>query len=501
MTGRQPNGWEIRHRTRTRPRSLGLMMLTSVAMVLTVMPGRAVGRQRQPTNEDCIDCHQRLDDSSLVRPTIDFPTDIHAERGFGCLSCHGPDPTGAGAPPDPATGFLSRPTRAGVIAMCGRCHSNADMMRAYNPARRVDQVAEYESSVHGMRLAKFGDPKVAVCTSCHPAHRIRPPSDNQSSVYPLHVAETCGACHSDSTRMASYGIPTDQREEYEQSVHWQWMNDEADLSAPTCNDCHGNHGAAPPGVSSVLNVCGQCHSVMATMFSEGPHNDPFLEAGLPGCATCHSNHAIHKPSDDMLLEVRDRVCSRCHAHGEVGSETFGTIRVMIDSLLMAIDSSRLTLEEAENLGMEVSQAQFTLEEASTSLVKARAAIHTFSEDSVRQEVVAGMAVAGRASERGRDALHEHAFRREGLAVSVGLILLLIVALALRIRELERTPSSGPRFHTTGVSEEQRPTRHQPANRLGRRSWSGSSREASRRGCWAPASADWRRRWSIPSCGI
>ena len=94
--------------------------------------------------------------------------------------------------------------------------------------------------------------------------------DPASKVHPLAVADTCGACHADPEHMAGYRlpargggdrpIPTDQRERYGQSVHAHAMTEKGDLSAPTCNDCHGNHGATPPEVRSVANVCAQCHS-------------------------------------------------------------------------------------------------------------------------------------------------------------------------------------------------------------------------------------------------
>ena len=39
-------------------------------------------------------------------------------------------------------------------------------MKRYNPALRVDQEAEYVTSVHGRKIAQ-GDQKPATCISCH----------------------------------------------------------------------------------------------------------------------------------------------------------------------------------------------------------------------------------------------------------------------------------------------------------------------------------------------
>ena len=185
----------------------------------------------------------------------------------------------------------------------------------------MDQVAEYATSVHGRRLREFNDPKVAVCVSCHPAHSIRPPSDPKSSVYPLHVADTCGRCHADAAYMAEYKIPTDQLQKYKTSIHWKAMSAKGDLSAPTCNNCHGNHGATPPGVGWVGNVCGQCHAVTADLFKKSVHAKAFAEMGSPGCATCHQNHAIHEPSDAMLGLGDKAVCSACHSQDDKGGKT------------------------------------------------------------------------------------------------------------------------------------------------------------------------------------
>jgi predicted CXXCH cytochrome family protein len=296
------------------------------AAVLAATASDATARQQSPSNRRCVECHLASDDDRLSRPVVDFETDVHAAIGFGCLDCHGPDPTGASQEVTAASGFLSKPTRRGMIEMCGRCHSNAEFMRDYNPSMRVDQVARYATSTHGILLAERNDPNVAVCESCHPAHQVKPSTDLESSVHPLNVAETCGTCHSDQQRMAEYDIALDQRDQYERSVHWTWMSEEADLSAPTCNDCHGNHGAAPPGVASVEIVCGECHAFMADYFGGAPHGQYFIDADLPGCATCHGNHAIEATSDDMLLELNDTVCNDCHESGEAGHDEFLLVR-------------------------------------------------------------------------------------------------------------------------------------------------------------------------------
>ena len=407
----------------------GLIVLTATASAAGAVPVHA----QQETGDGCIDCHQSLGEERLSQPARAYlETDIHAQRGFGCLACHGPTPEH-----DPARGFLAKPTRRRIPELCGRCHSDAAFMRDYNPALRVDQVAEYLTSVHGQRLMEANDTAVATCVNCHPAHQIRPPSQPQSTVHPLNVAGTCATCHADSLLMGPRGVRTDPVQRYRASVHATLLYETGDLSAPTCNDCHGNHGAAPPGVASVRNVCGQCHATMAEQFARSGHVQTFEEAGRPGCVTCHGNHDVQTPSDDFLAERNQDVCRACHdSPGDPHANEFLAMRALIDSLEGEAQRGLATLREAENRGMEVSTALFELDDVGDALIKARSAVHTFHLESVATEVGAGLVVTGAAQVRGQEALDEHGYRRVGLAFSVSIILVLIGGLVFKIRELD-----------------------------------------------------------------
>lgn len=408
-----------------------------------------------PRPQACVDCHLGLEDEALAAPARTYAEDIHADRGFTCLACHGGPLADQPGSLDPGSGFLAAPSRRQIPELCGRCHADAAFMRNYNPSIRVDQVQEYYTSVHGRRLRDANDPDVATCTSCHPAHRTRPPSDTESSVHALNVAETCATCHADPDVMAGRDLPTDQLDEYRESVHGRLIFEEGDATAPTCNDCHGNHGAAPPGVSSVRNVCGQCHTLMADLFfTQSGHVEIFERHDLPGCATCHGNHAIEPTEEANLAARTETVCRSCHEPGQELGNEFLVMRALIDSLTREQAAAAHVLEEAEDRGMEVSQAIFELADANNALTKARTAIHSFHVDPVEEEVAAGLEVTDRASERGEEALDEHRFRRVGLAASSVVILTLIVGLLARIRQLE-DPARHP-VHETGKSEGQAP---------------------------------------------
>ncbi len=150
------------------------------------------GAQTAPVSS-CQTCHRDQTAAHLAAPARDFAaTDVHRDRGFSCVDCHGgdasePDKLKAKAAP---TGFRGKPEGQAVIAVCSRCHSDAALMRKYAPKQRVDQATEYATSVHGQRLAT-GDTNVATCVSCHGAHGVRLVGDAQSPVYPANVATTC----------------------------------------------------------------------------------------------------------------------------------------------------------------------------------------------------------------------------------------------------------------------------------------------------------------------
>lgn len=387
----------------------------------------------------CVRCHRDLEEEPFSRPAKLYREDVHAVKGFDCVACHGGDGTAPekAAAKDPLKGYAGRPRGAEILRVCGRCHSDAEFMKRYNPSLRIDQVAEYRTSVHGQRLLESRDSSVATCASCHTPHDIRPPADPASSVHPLQVAETCGRCHADAAYMAAYRVPTDQVEKYKRSVHWEMLSVNGDLSAPTCNDCHGNHGAVPPEVEWIGNVCGQCHSVMADLFAQSVHAKAFVKLGKPGCATCHLNHEIQEASDEMLTPEAPEVCADCHRRSTKQGLTILRIRGLIDALRTEYEKVDSLLLIAERAGMEVSQSQFELNDARSALIQARAAVHSFQVDSIKAAVDGGLEVAARAHEHGQRALAQLRFRRVGLAISVVVILTLIAGLTQKIRQLER----------------------------------------------------------------
>jgi len=405
------------------------------AALLLLSPAAAFSQAKNT----CIACHSQLDDPLHVNPD-EYAAGIHAQKGITCVSCHGGDATADDMDKamSKAAGFKGKPERKAIPAFCAKCHADSAYMRGFDPSLRTDQLAQYLTSVHGKMLAK-GDDKVAVCVDCHGVHDIMPPNDPRAHVYPTNVATTCSRCHADAAYMKPYKIPTDQFALYNSSVHHAALIDRGDLSAPTCTTCHGSHGAAPPGVKSVVNVCSTCHVFQAQLFDSSPHKEAFDSLGFPGCITCHSNHGIQHPTDAMIGTGDGAVCLKCHSAGDPGFEAAGAMHDQLVNLDSTIARSDAILNRAELYGMEVAQPKLQLADARDDLMKARVAIHSVQTAQVDVDVQASMKVAQQTYQAGLAALAERSYRRKGLFVSLGISLLVLIGIAFLIRKLE-TPS-------------------------------------------------------------
>ncbi len=257
-------------------------------------------------------------------------------------------------------------------------------------------------------------------------------------VHPLNIAGTCARSHADFAYMKGYSIPTDQFAKYSTSVHHHALAVRGDLSTPTCSTCHGNHGAAPPGVDTVQNVCSKCHVFQDQMFEKSTHKVAFQSAGLPGCVVCHSNHGITHPTDEKLGAGLQAVCIECHTPGDICDQQRVAMLSRLKQLDDAVRAADKVLGVAESSGMEVSQARLDQDLARDALTKARVTIHSFKTELVEQEdIQEGLQLAARNLQAGQAALAERDYRRKGLGLALVFILMTVVGLFLYIRQIER----------------------------------------------------------------
>jgi len=383
----------------------------------------------------CIECHKELDDE-LLAPVETFKMDIHQQFGLSCADCHGGNPAEEDIDLAKDTTFKGTPQRSRIPEFCASCHSDSRYMRRFNPSLRVDQLDLYWTSEHG-QLLKKGDTKVALCTDCHATHGIQVAAHPKSWTFPWNIPRTCGRCHSDKNYMKDYRIPTNQWDEYKESVHAHALFEKKDLSAPVCNDCHGNHGAAPPEVTSIAYVCRQCHPSAGDLFSQSPHKKAFDEMELSECEACHGNHKILTPSDEMLGTGEKAVCIQCHEPDSKPYQVASQIKDKLDAFIEKIHHADDLLEQADRQGVEVSEPKFRLTEANTALIFARNLTHSFSPAEIEEKIGDGEKVVAEVITAGETALREAKFRKTGLIIATCFLFLLAMGIYLKIKQIEK----------------------------------------------------------------
>lgn len=409
-----------------------IRMAAGLVVALLLFSGALLAQKNS-----CVECHSKLEDE-LKAPAEGFKLDVHQQFGLSCQDCHGGNPAQEDADKAKDKTFRGAPKRAQVPEFCARCHSDSAYIRNFNPRLRVDQLELYRTSRHG-ELLKKGDTKVAVCTDCHGVHGIQTAKHPKSLTFPWNIPQTCGRCHADANLMKAYRIPTDQLEEYKQSVHARALFEKKDMSAPACNSCHGNHGAVPPAVKSIAFVCRQCHPSTGDLFSKSPHKKAFDDMGFSECEACHGKHKILPPTDAMLGTDSGAVCVQCH---EAGSKPFvmaGRMKQLIGDFGSEIDADGLLLDLAERKGVEVSDPKYRLQEIHTLLVSMRNQTHALDLADLEQKAGEGKSLLVGVRTSAEAALREAKLRRTGLVVATVCLMLFALAFYLKIRQMRRRP--------------------------------------------------------------
>ncbi len=166
---------------------------------------------------DCVNCH--------ALENREYRKSIHGqafaegiEDAPYCTDCHG------GQDIERAEDQF---TSAGIIEVCGRCHSDRDKMLKFQINPYV--VDGYQDTYHGKLLETGTELEFAVCTNCHGSHSVLPPEDPESTVNRGHIVETCKACHPRANeRFVSY------------LVHPQKPSKRELAAAAAANGDHGN---------------------------------------------------------------------------------------------------------------------------------------------------------------------------------------------------------------------------------------------------------------------
>ena len=382
---------------------------------------------------ECLQCHLTTQDGMGEL----WKDDVHARWGITCVTCHGGDETEADK--DRAkrkgTGYRGALTAREGVELCGGCHSDVEYMKERKPLLPVDQLQKYWTSEHG-KLLKKGESRVAQCSSCHHAHGIREVNDAKSPVFAANVPAMCGHCHADAEYMSDFDIKTDQYDEYVESVHGKALLEKNDVrGAPACNDCHGNHGAAPPSVDAISNICGACHSYNAELFLGSPLAPAFRERSLADCVACHGKHKISHVADEWVGDDPGKTCRKCHDEGDEGDDLALYFTDSMATARLSFDEIEALLHEAETKGMDVTEAEDYVEAARQAMMQARTLVHSFSKPVMEEKLIEVAENQAAALEAGYAALRGLDERRRGLAISTLLLLALTIFVAIKIRTL------------------------------------------------------------------
>jgi predicted CXXCH cytochrome family protein len=235
--------------------------------------------------------------------------------------------------------------------------------------------------------------------------------------------------------MSAFGRDGAPPADWAASVHAHALLQRGDLSAPTCNSCHGSHGATPPGVSSVANVCAQCHVREAELFRASPKLAIFEAIGQAECLVCHNNHRIESPADAWIGLQDGAVCAQCHDQASGAAAAILQIRRELDRLTEAVTTADDLLTRAEQAGMLVDDGRLALRDARQHQVQSRVLVHAFAAGPFAEAAAQGVTAAQRARDAGTAAMQELDVRRRGLAVATLLVVAFLVTLWFKIRRL------------------------------------------------------------------
>ncbi|MFI5403577.1 MAG: cytochrome c3 family protein [Planctomycetota bacterium] len=405
----------------------------------------AAARAQEPASSCVTHCHGA--------EQVAHKASVHAGT-LACTDCHGGDPSAQRDKEkshDPAKGFVGKPPRANVPALCGDCHADPARMHAFGLA--TDPLVQYRASIHGQRLFGKGDENVAVCTDCHGVHGILPAQDPRAPTARENQPATCGRCHADAAKMTPYGVPADVVARFEKSVHGRALLVERSRGAPACADCHGSHGAVPPGVRDLVQVCGQCHEHTAEQYRKSPHfgakdmrcaacheeeakKDPLAYAGQE-CTACHGTHDIGTADRGMLEGDAVGHCGHCHRKDETAKAAAQSIVEGTRRLEHAMARTRDELRAAKRKGLFIDHEELYLRESERALVFARPLAHSLDLAAISKHLEDGLKRQDRTLETlGKEGkkLRDRRILLSGLA---GILLLLAALAALKLQELRR----------------------------------------------------------------
>jgi cytochrome b subunit of formate dehydrogenase len=287
-----------------------------------------------------------------------------------------------------------------VTAMCTSCHTAHSVLPHTDPRSTIyrDNIVHTCTKCHALieevhrkringALWEAEPDRVPICIDCHQPHKTRrvfydegvsdrdclachakevQAADRVLAAVNVdelskstHTTVRCAQCHTGTEPRRVRSCETViaavdcsichvvQVDQYKRSIHGQLLA-KNDPDAPTCKDCHGEHGtqsrldsASPTFAKNIPELCGRCHregepaavrrehiaqlvpnvhleQEVVEHYTESIHGKGLLKSGLVVTATCTSCHTAHMPlpksdpeSSVNPAHIAD-TCGRCH---------------------------------------------------------------------------------------------------------------------------------------------------------------------------------------------
>lgn len=239
---------------------------------------------------DCMSCHAgEVRDMERGRHASSIPNTPN------CAHCHG-----EAHAVEPVDVHRTYEAAVAMVERCSECHSDLGKGR-FSPA------GTFHDSIHGDALFKKGLVSGPLCSDCHGAHAVLPPSDPKSPISTQNASETCGTCHQ--------GV----EDTYLTSIHGQRML-AGHEDAATCTSCHHSHGVQKVGprfLSKVVEECSHCHLDLGKSYVLSYHGKASTLGSddVAVCSSCHGAHDI-LPAEDPHSRVSEEnlieTCGECH---------------------------------------------------------------------------------------------------------------------------------------------------------------------------------------------
>jgi predicted CXXCH cytochrome family protein len=191
----------------------------------------------------------------------------------------------------------------------------------------------------------------------------------------------------------------------------------------------------------VSRSCSLCHSANASLFDGSKHKLAFDRHNWPECGKCHGNHAIAKTQDSMLASTRGSLCGDCHREYAKDNPNCIATADYFHQTITQMDEARSKLgtisEKLAARGLDVEPINNQLIEITDGLKKSRTYVHSFSRDTFQQVALPGEEAVKKSDVLVSKAREEYKYRQVGLAASIAVIGLLMLAIYLKLRQLER----------------------------------------------------------------